>query len=170
MSRRTAVEFLRAFGVRDDYKGFDACCISVELALHEPERLAHVTKWIYPDVAKRCGTSIVNVERNIRTIAEKIWKNGGVVCLGGQPEDERPANAAFLRMLTYWVNPELNPVAATAQEEYTAAEFLRKRIKELERENMQMKMTVEWMHEMIWEMVKKQKEGGAERAEENTGK
>ena len=38
------------------------------------DRLLLVTKWLYPDVAKKYGTNWKAVERNIRTVSAIAWK------------------------------------------------------------------------------------------------
>lgn len=43
--------------------------------MENPERLLLVTKWLYPDVANRYGTSWKSVERNIRTAANVAWES-----------------------------------------------------------------------------------------------
>ena len=65
---------LYRLGVTANYKVFFHTAYAVSLCLQQQERLQLVTKWLYPDVAKRYGTNWKAVERNIRTISSVAWK------------------------------------------------------------------------------------------------
>lgn len=65
---------LSRLGVTQNYKGYGQIVLAVELCREEPERLLLVTKWVYPAVARRYGTSWNAVERNIRTVRRMIWE------------------------------------------------------------------------------------------------
>lgn len=77
MYRRKTEDFLQRFGVGGDYKGFYFCSYSMELVAEDPNNLLFVTKNIYPEVAREYHTTCKCVERDIRTVAEAVWRNGG---------------------------------------------------------------------------------------------
>ena len=54
---REVQELLRRLGLTERYVGFFYTACAVELCMDQPERLMFVTKWIYPDVAKRYQTN-----------------------------------------------------------------------------------------------------------------
>ena len=69
-----AYSVLRQLGITANYTGFFHASYSVLLAMENPQRLLLVTKWLYPEVAKRYHTTGKAVERNIRTIVLRAWQ------------------------------------------------------------------------------------------------
>lgn len=67
-------ELLYRLGVTANYTGFFYTAYAVQLCAEHPDRLMLVTKWVYPDVAKRYRTNWKAVERNIRTAGNVIWR------------------------------------------------------------------------------------------------
>lgn len=96
-------DLLLRLGVTRNYKGFSQTACAVELCREEPERLELVTKWVYPDVAKRYGTNWKAVERNIRTVRGMIWERN-------QPLLEQLARAPLPEMpncCRFWFHPHV---------------------------------------------------------------
>ena len=92
---------LLRLGVTRTYKGFSQTACAVELCREEPERLELVTKWVYPEVAKRYGTNWKAVERNIRTVRGMIWERNQPLLeqLARAPLPEMPRPAQLLSIL-----------------------------------------------------------------------
>lgn len=92
---------LNRLGVTANYAGFFHMSCAVALCLEEPKRLLLVTKRLYPEVARRCGTSWKSVERNLRTVGEIIWRENRPLLeeLAGRPLPQRPRNAQLLAIL-----------------------------------------------------------------------
>ena len=65
---------LNRLGLTANYTGFFQTAYAVALCAEEPERLRLVTKWVYPEVARRFKTTQAAVERNVRTAGSVIWK------------------------------------------------------------------------------------------------
>lgn len=61
-------------GATANYRGFSYTAYAVLLCVQQQDRLLLVTKWLYPDVAKRYGTNWKAVERNIRTVITVVWE------------------------------------------------------------------------------------------------
>ena len=59
-------DMLCRLGATANYRGFSYTAYAVLLCVQQQDRLLLVTKWLYPDVAKRYGTNWKAVERNIR--------------------------------------------------------------------------------------------------------
>ena len=95
-------DLLYWLGITGNYTGFFYCSYAVYLACQQPDRLLLVTKWLYPDVAKYYGTQWKNVEWNIRTITDEIWRTNRerLEELAGQPLSERPAPSRLISILT----------------------------------------------------------------------
>ena len=96
-------ELLSRLGISANYTGFFHTACAVELCQTEPERLLLVTKRIYPEVARLCGTSRSAVERNIRTACGIAWKNNRPLLeqLAHRPFPRKPYNTQFLAILLH---------------------------------------------------------------------
>ena len=96
-------DLLYRLGISANYTGFFQTARAVELCRAEPERLLLVTKRVYPEVARRCGTSWSAVERNIRTACGLAWKNNRDLLeeLAHKPLPQKPRNAQFLAILLH---------------------------------------------------------------------
>ena len=96
-------DLLYRLGISANYTGFFQTACAVELCRAEPERLLLVTKRVYPEVARLCGTSGTAVERNIRTACGIAWENNRCLLeqLAHKPFPQKPYNAQFLAILLY---------------------------------------------------------------------
>ena len=96
-------DLLCRLGVSANYTGFYQTACAVELCRAEPERMLTVTKKVYPEVARLCGTSWSAVERNIRTVCGIAWKNNRCLLerLADRPIPRKPRNTQFLTILLY---------------------------------------------------------------------
>lgn len=95
-------KLLHAIGLTANYVGYRQMTIALEIALQEPESLCQVTKWLYPETARRCGTNWKAVERNIRTALNCTWKTSRHTLeqMAGRSFDSVPKPAQFLAILT----------------------------------------------------------------------
>ena len=96
------LELLCWLGISSNYTGFFQTACAVELCREEPERLLLITKRVYPEVAKLCGTSWSAVERNIRTACGIAWENHRPLLerLAHKPLPQKPYAAQFLAILS----------------------------------------------------------------------
>lgn len=67
---------LQALGVTSNYKGRKQASMAVFLVLDDEDRLEHITKEVYWEVADSFGCKRADVERNIRTVSNRAWKSG----------------------------------------------------------------------------------------------
>ena len=67
-------QMLYSIGLTPNYKGYRQLTQALQIAVEEPEALEAVTKWLYPAVARKCGTNWKTVERNIRTMIGIAWR------------------------------------------------------------------------------------------------
>lgn len=147
MHREKTKCLLRDFEIDRSYQGFYYCVYSMDLTLKRPESLSRITKELYPEIAKKYNTSCGCVERDIRTVAEIIWKKGGKSYFhnltGMVIPDERPSNAKFLVLLANCVIWEDYPC-----KKCELVTELKSKINTLTQMNM-------WMHDLIWELLRK---------------
>ena len=96
-------QLLYSIGLTANYAGFRQMMIALEIATQEPESLRLVTKWLYPETARRCGTNWKTVERNIRTMLGCAWKNSQDTLeqMAGCALDTKPKPAQFIAILVY---------------------------------------------------------------------
>lgn len=101
IEEQSIVALLHSLGITENYVGFSQLMHAVRLAREKPERLASVTKELYPDVAKAYHTSWRCVERNIRTVIELAWSlNAGRISeLAEFPLSRKPRPAQFISLL-----------------------------------------------------------------------
>ena len=97
---------LHSFGITENYVGSSQLVYAVRLAQEKPERLASVTKELYPEVAKAFHTSWQCVERNIRTVIELAWNLDAsrILDLEEFPLPKRPRPTQFISLLLNQLN------------------------------------------------------------------
>ncbi len=91
-------DILREIGVPEYERGF--AYIQAALQRGTIER-GDMTKRIYPEIAKRFGTTAANVEKTIRFTIECTWENGrgGKYARYFMNFRSRPANGQFLKIV-----------------------------------------------------------------------
>lgn len=72
---------LHSVGVFSHYRGYRYFVMAVRMAAEKPERMQSIGKEIYMPIAKECGTSPSNVEKDIRTVRDVMMRNGGAKLL-----------------------------------------------------------------------------------------
>lgn len=100
---KTVQNLLYAMGVNELYFGFEQTGVAVELLLSDPELVHNVTQWLYPDVGLQCNTSGTNVEKNIRTVINKIWNENRdqMEQLAGRGLVRKPTARQFILLLAH---------------------------------------------------------------------
>lgn len=83
-------------GIPENTRGFKYAQLALEIG--GIERGA-VTKVLYPEIAKAFGTTMVNVEKSVRTAIERAWERGVPPEYRAyfQHAYERPSNLTFLQ-------------------------------------------------------------------------
>lgn len=99
-------EILHTMGVPAHVKGYSFLRQSIIMAINEPEIISLVTKRLYPDIAKRNGTTASRVERAIRHAIEIAWDRGNVEIMNeyfGYTINNmrgKPTNSEFIAMIS----------------------------------------------------------------------
>ena len=103
----SAYSLLRRLGITENYKGFRYSAYAAALCALERERLLLVTKLLYPDVARRFGTTWKAAERNLRTVAAIAWtqNHDHLVYFSQSPLEQKPQSAQFLAILAHALRP-----------------------------------------------------------------
>ena len=98
------VSLLRDIGVSVRMIGYKYMKAAIILAISEPDSLTSITKYIYPVIASKHGSSPNNVERNIRYAIESSWNKRKIdKYLEAQNElfgskDKKPTNSEFINV------------------------------------------------------------------------
>lgn len=156
-------DVLKQFKVTSLYQGYSYTIYAVALTMEDRERLRYVTKQLYPEISRKYKTSWKCVERDIRTVVGIIWKNGGKEFFyefTGEYIEKRPRNAKFLELMAEYImiaksdNRGVNERCSRCP----IVKNLETDIVKLEEEIKRLNGTVEWMHDLIWELMDKTKE------------
>ena len=97
-----AQKLLYRLGLTANYRGFFYISYAIALCIEKEERLLFVTKWVYPEVAKKYGTNWKAVERGIRTGSGVMWSENRPLLekITGRPLDGQLKAAQLLAILT----------------------------------------------------------------------
>ena len=101
-------DLLYKLGLTANYRGFFYVSYAIELSIEKEERLLLVTKWLYPEVAKRYGTNWKAVEQSIRTANCIMWWENQALRedLAGRGLEVQPLTAQLLAILAAEVKRE----------------------------------------------------------------
>ena len=87
------------------FKGYQFLRDAILLTMNEPEYINAVTKRLYPEIAKKNGTTASRVERAIRHAIEVAWDRGDVDTLNSyfgytiHNLRGKPTNSEFIAMI-----------------------------------------------------------------------
>lgn len=98
-------DILHQIGVPAHIKGYQFLRDAILLTMNEPEYINTVTKRLYPEIAKKNGTTASRVERAIRHAIEVAWDRGDVDTLNSyfgytiHNLRGKPTNSEFIAMI-----------------------------------------------------------------------
>ena len=101
----TVTEILHQIGVPAHIKGYQFLRDAILLTMDEPDYNNAVTKRLYPEIAKKNGTTASRVERAIRHAIEVAWDRGDVDTLNSyfgytiHNLRGKPTNSEFIAMI-----------------------------------------------------------------------
>ena len=101
----TVTEILHQIGVPTHIKGYQFLRDAILLTMDEPDYINAVTKRLYPEIAKKNGTTASRVERAIRHAIEVAWDRGDVDTLNSyfgytiHNLRGKPTNSEFIAMI-----------------------------------------------------------------------
>ncbi len=100
--RAEVYDLLNRLGVAANYAGYEQTAYAIVLCIEQQEYLRLVTKRLYPEVAKQCGTNHQAVERNIRTVISTAWKCNRPLLerMAKYPLKKKPTTVQFLAILS----------------------------------------------------------------------
>ena len=92
-------------GIPAHIKGYHYLREAIRMVFYKPELISHITKELYPGVAKRFSTSPSKVERAIRHAIEVSWTRGKIENVNKlfgyniYGKNEKPTNGEFIALV-----------------------------------------------------------------------
>lgn len=107
---------LRELGVGGNYIAQQRAVVAIQLAIEDEDRLLYVTRDIYLPVAQICGCKWTAVERNLRTVVQRVWRinPAGLARMAGYPLSEPPTASDFIEILAHYLRRKLSISTASA--------------------------------------------------------
>lgn len=102
-------ELLLNIGFPQHVYGYNYIIYALELISLDPEILHHITKELYPEVAKHFGSTPARVERAIRTAIKIVWLYGNMPTINTvfgntiRPDKGFPTNTQLLAGLYFYL-------------------------------------------------------------------
>lgn len=103
---RQVTDTLREIGVPAHLKGYQYLREAIVIAVNTPEVLDFITKELYPQIAKKFGTTPSRVERGIRHAIETAWDRGDLKILQRyfgytiSNTKGKPTNSEFIALIS----------------------------------------------------------------------
>ena len=97
-------KLLWELGITPQYLGGQYMACALELTVKDPKKLCMVTKVLYPEVARRYGTTWQSVDRDMRTVIQLSSRSGGLrrlEHLGSGIQSRLPSPRRMVSMLNY---------------------------------------------------------------------
>lgn len=96
---------LQKLGITANYKGRRQAALSIQLALDDESRLENVVKEIYWTVADTLGCDRSDIERNIRTVANRAWKinRSRLIVIARYELPAPPTASEFISIITTYI-------------------------------------------------------------------
>lgn len=108
---------------KQSYKGFSYVIYGISLTIDDRKRLQFISKSLYIDIAAKFNTSWQNVERDIRTVIDVIWRNKNnellkKICKG--KVTDKPNNKDFFILMSEYINyiEENDEIAASSDVQF----------------------------------------------------
>ncbi len=102
---RTVTSLIHDIGIPAHIKGYQFIRSAILMAIENIEVINHITKQLYPDLAKMYKTTPSRIERAIRHAIEVAWNRGHVETMERlfgytiSAEKGKPTNSEFIAML-----------------------------------------------------------------------
>ena len=92
-------------GIPPHIKGYQYLREAIKLCIADTDIISSITKRLYPDVAKKFGTTASKVERAIRHAIEVCWNRGKIDNINNLfgskvfTKNDRPTNGEFIALI-----------------------------------------------------------------------
>lgn len=109
----TITSIIKEIGVPAHIKGYSYLREAIQMVYHDIELLGSVTKILYPEIAKKFGTTSSRVERAIRHAIEVAWNRGNYESISElfgytvHHLKSKPTNSEFIAMIADKIRIEM---------------------------------------------------------------
>lgn len=106
---RNIQRLMLTIGFPQHVYGYNYITYALELIMEDPEILHHITKELYPEIAKHYGSTPARVERAIRTSIQIVWLYGNMQAINTifgntiRPDKGVPTNTQLLAGLYFFL-------------------------------------------------------------------
>lgn len=104
---KVTIEILKQFKIYNTYKGCDYIVSSICYIHNNSTEFMPITKILYDNIAKQYNTSYQCVEKNIRKVIDRIWKENKneeiIKRIFGLDISRKPSNMEFLLLLYNYI-------------------------------------------------------------------
>ena len=96
---------IHQIGVPAHIKGYQYLRDGIKLVVENSQKINSITKCLYPEIAKRFGTTSSKVERAIRHAIEVAWNRGKIENINNlfgtkiYTANEKPTNGEFIALI-----------------------------------------------------------------------
>lgn len=110
MNRELITKYiLNEFKISQSNNGYRYITYAIYLIQQNPGALDHITKTLYIDIANNFSTTILCVERSVRTTIETIWRHQNYNLqlffkIFGTNYQHRPTNTEFFKLLHEYID------------------------------------------------------------------
>ena len=111
--RQVIEDYLTHAGVPSHIKGYRCLATAIEMVVNDPKLLHNITKGLYFNVAKECGTTASRAERAMRHAVEVAFERNDIQILEGlfghtySSDRGKPTNAEFISRIAQLVQREV---------------------------------------------------------------
>ncbi len=97
----TIKQTLRRLGITRNYRGYNILLVAVQLVLEDESRIRSVMEEVYRPTAKIVGCNFPSIERNIRTIIDRVWNMNkqSLIRIADFPMSQQPTAAELIDII-----------------------------------------------------------------------
>ena len=99
-------QIIHQLGIYSVYRGYPYLIYAIQISLENEDRLRHVTKELYSEIARHFECNIPGIERSLRTVITQCWEYGNreyLMELAGHKLYRKPSPGEFISIVTYYV-------------------------------------------------------------------
>lgn len=100
---------LHELGIGRTYRGYYYLATAIHLVMEEEDRLLHIHKCLYQEIAFLYNTTPYCVERDIRTVKTHFWNSENrdrLDTITGFPIKQVPSNSEFITIISRYLQKE----------------------------------------------------------------
>lgn len=99
--KETIQQTVRYLGITRNYRGYRPLILAIELSLEDEDRMLNIMNCIYKPIGDELHCDYRTVERNIRTVINRVWNENEVQLkrLAGDYLKNKPTVSEFIDII-----------------------------------------------------------------------